>query len=104
MLTFIAIIGASLLYDYYRIPAYTLDAENGTITRNGIIYRRSVELLGKYQNNEIEPVYTKAIRRLKGDNPLWLKTFIYKFDGICEGEAFLAYSPFMNLDFYERAK
>jgi hypothetical protein len=31
------------------------------ITKNGIVYKRSGELLKKYQSNEIEPVYEKAI-------------------------------------------
>jgi hypothetical protein len=32
-----------------------------------------------------------------------VKTFIYKFEGISEEEAFLVSSPVMNIELYERA-
>jgi len=101
ILIFIALLGGSLLFNYYSLQEYTLGAENETLIKNGIVYKRSDELFKKYLNNEIEPVQ-KPIGRLKGDNPLWAKTFIYKLEGMSEEEAFMTTYPEMNFDFYEK--
>jgi hypothetical protein len=93
---------AYLLCSYYSLPVYTLNPENGILIKNGVVYKQSVELFQKYQRSEIQPVYERPIGRLKGDNPLWFKTFIYKFDDISEEDALLASRPFMIMDFYER--
>jgi hypothetical protein len=102
MFIFIALLGGVVLLNYYSLPEYTLGTETGTLTRNGITYKLSDELLKKYINNEIKPV-EKPIGRLKGDNPLWAKTFIYKLDGISVEEGFMTTYPEMNFDFYEKA-
>ncbi len=97
----IALLGGSLLFNYYTLPEYTLDTENETLIKNGAVYKRSDVLLQKYINNEIRTV-EKPIGRLKGDNPLWAKTFIYKLEGISEEEALMITYPIMNFDFYKR--
>lgn len=97
----IALFGGLILFDYYRLPAYTLDTGNGTLTKNGVKYKHSSELLTKYLNNEKKPI-EKPIGRLKGDNPLWAKSFIYKLDGISEEEGFMMTFPEMYFDFYEK--
>ena len=89
------------MFNYYSLQEYTLGTENETLIKNGIVYKPSDELFKKYINDEIKPI-SKPIGRLKGDNPLWAKTFIYKFEGISEGESFMITYPVMNFDFYEK--
>jgi hypothetical protein len=97
----ITLFGGIILFDYYRLPAYKLDTETGTLIKNGITYKHSSELLTKYMDNEIKPI-EKPIGRLKGDNPLWAKSFIYKLDGVSEEAGFMMTYPEMNFDFYEK--
>lgn len=99
----VALLVGSILVKYYSLPEYTFDTENQTFIKNGVVYKSSNDIFQKYVNNEIVPIYEKPIGRLKGDNPLGFKTFMYKFEGISEEEAFMITAPEMIYEFYEKA-